>query len=98
MKQANNNEIDLLLQSLARGPHGESPLDTPTVSRREGETFSDHLDADELNSFGEGVVPAAARTRYVAHLADCGNCRAIVIDLARASGVSVRSETVEQQT
>jgi len=97
MKQANNNEIDLLLQSLARGAHGESPLDTPTVSRREGETFSDHLDADELNSFAEGVVPAAARTRYVAHLADCGSCRAVVIDLARDSGATARSENLERQ-
>jgi hypothetical protein len=98
MKQANNNEIDLLLRSLARGAHSESQLDMPTVSGRQGGTFSDHLDADELNSFAEGVVPAPARTRYIAHLADCGSCRAIVIDLARASGVSVRSETVEQHT
>jgi hypothetical protein len=71
-------------------------LDIPTS--REGEAFSDHLDADELNSFAEGVVPAPARARYVAHLADCGSCRAIVIDLTRASGALARSEKLEQET
>jgi hypothetical protein len=98
MKQANNNEIDLLLRSLARGEQGEAPLNVPSVFRREEAAFSDHLDADELNSFAEGVAPAPARTRYVAHLADCGSCRAIVIDLTRGSGVTARSENLERQT
>lgn len=98
MKQANNNEIDLLLRSLARGEHGDSPLDIPRVSRREEAAFSDHLDADELNSFAEGVVPAPARTRYIEHLADCGSCRAMVIDLTRASGATTRYENLERQT
>jgi hypothetical protein len=98
MKQANNNEIDLLLRSLARAAKGDSPSDTRGVSRREEGAFSDHLDADELNSFAEGVVPAPARTRYIAHLADCGSCRAIVVDLTRASGATARSENLERQT
>lgn len=97
MKQEKNNEIDLLLQSLARGKHGE-PLGMGMVSGRVGEPQSDHLDTDELSSFAEGVLPAPARVRYVAHLADCGSCRASVISLMRASGATARSETLEPQT
>ncbi len=98
MKQDKNNEIDLLLRSLARGERRESPLDMGKVSAREDGVLSDHLDADELNSFAEGVVPAPARARYMAHLADCGSCRGSVINLAQASGAAARSETFEQQT
>jgi hypothetical protein len=98
MKQANNNEIDLLLRSLAKAAKGDSPSDTRGMSLREEGAFSDHLDADELNSFAEGVVPAPARTRYIAHLADCGSCRAIVVDLTRASGATARSENLDRQT
>lgn len=98
MKQDKNNEIDLLLRSLASGERRESPLDMGKVSAREGGVLSDHLDADELNSFAEGVAPAPARARYIAHLADCESCRGSVINLTQASGVVARSETLEQQT
>ena len=47
---------------------------------------TDHLDADELNAFAEGALPAAARSRYVSHLADCDDCRRAVTELAAASG------------
>ena len=40
------------------------------------EPLSPHLDADELNSYAEGMVPAPARVRYTEHLADCDLCRA----------------------
>jgi len=95
MKQDKNNEMDLLLRSLAR--RGRSSL-VPGMSMREGGHFSDHLDADELNSFAEGVVPAPARERYISHLADCESCRSAVINLTQASGAVARSETLEQQT
>ena len=98
MKQDKNNEIDLLLRSLARGERRESPLDMGKLSAREDGVLSDHLDADELNSFAEGVVPAPARARYIAHLADCESCRGFVINLTQASGAAARSETLEQQT
>lgn len=98
MNQDTNNEIDLLLRSLARGERRESPLDMGQVSTREDGVLSDHLDADELNSFAEGVVPAPARARYMAHLADCESCRGSVINLTQASGAAARSETLEQQT
>lgn len=47
-----------------------------------------HLDADELSAFAENALPAATRTRYVAHLADCASCRKIVIDIAGAANVA----------
>jgi hypothetical protein len=95
MKQDKNNEMDLLLQSLAR--RGRSSL-VPGMSTREGGDFSDHLDADELSSFAEGVVPAPARSRYILHLVDCESCRGAVINLTQASGAAARSETLGQQT
>lgn len=95
MKQDKNNEMDFLLRSLAR--RDRSSL-VPGMSTREGGNFSDHLDADELNSFAEGVVPAPARARYISHLADCESCRGAVINLTQASGAAARSETLEQQT
>jgi len=96
MKQANNNEVDLLLRSLAmrRGESGSrGEIDLGDANG----TFSDHLDADELNSYAEGVVPALARTRFVEHLADCEACRSIVIDLSRAAGAAGRFEVPQQQ-
>ena len=73
MKPANHNEIDVLLRALARRDAGivSASLDT------------EHLDADELNSFAEGMVTERAHARYSAHLADCPSCRAIVVNLAK---------------
>lgn len=77
MKRANPNEIDILLRSLARRDGGvvSAPLDT-----------AEHLDADELNAFAEGMVTERTRVRYSAHLAECANCRAIVVNLAQSAG------------
>ena len=91
MKQAKNNEVDLLLRSLAKG-RDESPLASGSASGGGNGAFSDHLDADELNSYAEGVVPAPARARYTEHLADCASCRRIVIGLTQSAGVSARHE------
>lgn len=96
MKQANNNEMDLLLRSLAKG-RDESALRQGSASAGGNGAFPDHLDADELNSFAEGVVPAAARARYTEHLADCEACRRIVIDLSQAAGAVNRHEVPSQQ-
>jgi len=97
MKQANNNEVDLLLRSLAKG-RDESTWRSGSASAGGNGAFPDHLDADELNSYAEGVVPAAARARYTEHLADCEACRRIVIDLSQAAGVANRFEVPRQQT
>jgi hypothetical protein len=56
---------------------------------RSGAT-AEHLDADELNAFAEGVAPAAARSRYVSHLAECGDCRGLATQLSIAAGATAR--------
>ena len=53
---------------------------------------TEHLDADELNAFAEGSLPAAARSRYVSHLADCDDCRKVASQLAITSGALVAAE------
>jgi hypothetical protein len=96
MKQTNHNEVDLLLRRLARGREtaaGQSSLDGRDI---EG-ISSAHLDADELNSYAEGVAPAIARARYTEHLADCAVCRGIVVGLSQAAGVANRLEVPEQK-
>ena len=80
MKRETNNEMDLLLRRLAR-------RDDATVSN------ADHLDADELNGYAENVLPAAARARYTAHLAECSRCRELVVQLSASAGVVVAAES-----
>jgi hypothetical protein len=94
MKQTNNNEVDLLLRSLAGG-RGGSALQDESWSGDGNRASSDHLDADELNSYAEGVAPAAARARYTEHLADCDACRGIVVGLTQAAGAVTRVEVPE---
>ena len=94
MKQPDNNEIELLLRSLAKHKRiGSAAHDTMN------EAFADevHLDADELNSYAEGVLPAPARARYTAHLADCEKCRGIVTNLTLKTGAIDRQKEIEQQ-
>jgi hypothetical protein len=90
MKLEFDKEIDALLRrntrTAERGSAREdegSPSSSPTGA---------HLDADELNAFAENALPASARTLYVAHLADCDECRGAVAGLAGASNVSIKSE------
>ncbi len=86
MREANNNEVDLLLRSLANHPRTAAEQ----MGSGDGKVAaSNHLDADELNSYAEGMVPAAARARYTEHLADCDSCRGIVVSLSQAAGVAV---------
>lgn len=95
MKQANNNEVDLLLRALARqrssaaGQSGSDGGYAESIS-------SDHLDVDELNSYAEGLAPAPARARYTEHLAECAACRSIVVGLTQAAGIANRLEAPEQ--
>ncbi len=85
MNEANKNEVDLLLRSFARG-------------QGEGGSASAHLDADELNSYAEGLVPAAARVRYTEHLADCPSCRGIVVGLTQAAGAVIHREAASESS
>src|SRR5882724_593769 len=84
MKDAEKNEIDILLRNLSKSKRMES---TSRDGREAGE--GKHLDADELSSFAESRLPAPTRSLYAAHLADCDRCRRIVSQLALAAGVSV---------
>jgi hypothetical protein len=95
MKEADNNQVDLLLRSLA-GRRGNVSIPGEVASGGEQQVASDHLDADELNSYAEGVAPEASRARYTQHLADCDSCRGIVVGLTQASGAANRYELPEQ--
>ena len=68
----NDAQIDLLLKRHAQ----HAPRDR----------VSEHLDADELNAFAEGAVPATTRARFVSHLANCDDCRELATQLVVASG------------
>src|SRR6185436_8718882 len=96
MNGANQNEIDLMLRTLARAE--KNPPQSRMSSRGDGAAPSDHLDADELNSYAEGLVPAPARVRYTEHLAECAVCRGIVVDLTQAAGASTRHEAPESRS
>jgi hypothetical protein len=79
MKPANQNEMDVLLRSLARRDGGVLSGQLSAES---------HLDADELNAFAEGAVTERVRSRYSAHLAECANCRSLVVTLTQSAGLS----------
>ncbi|MCM3904577.1 MAG: hypothetical protein ND866_23010 [Pyrinomonadaceae bacterium] len=90
MKQTENNEMDLLLRGLARrqGAISAAPEDESAM----------HLDADELNSYAEQALPAAARARYTTHLADCASCRKIISELVSAAGTNITERSVSPKT
>ena len=84
MKKEPNNEMDLMLRRL-----GQS-LSQPATQSENGDGASIpevHLDADELNAYAENALPASARVRYTAHLADCVRCRRIVSQLSQSAGL-----------
>lgn len=90
MKQTENDEMDLLLRGLARREGSRS------VALEDHSAM--HLDADELNSYAEQALPAAARARYTSHLAECASCRKIVSELTSASGANISEHSVSQKT
>jgi hypothetical protein len=81
MKQETKNEMDVLLRRLGRRDDAVLP-------------DAGHLDADELSAYAENVLPAAARARYTAHLAECSRCRELVVQLSASAGVVVATESV----
>lgn len=81
MRQETNNEMDILLRRLAR--------------QQETSASTDHLDADELSSYAENVLPPAARARYTEHLAECSRCRDLVVQLSSSAGVVVAQQTAK---
>ncbi|MEK6278754.1 MAG: hypothetical protein AABN95_00210 [Acidobacteriota bacterium] len=98
MKKADNNEMDLVLRSLAKSRRDESALGFGSaVGDYRGE-MAEHLDADELITFAEGLVPELARARFTEHLADCASCRGTVVSLAQASGIASPSLTAKNES
>ncbi len=97
MKEANNNAIELLLRSLARGSRDAPRVgtDSPRIAG-DSVMASDHLDADELSLYAEGMLAPPARLRYTEHLADCQRCRTLVVGLAQSAGRTVEQETKKQ--
>jgi len=73
MSQETNNEIDLLLRRMGRHHDGD---------------LGQHLDVDELSSYAQNALPAAARARYTQHLADCSTCRKLVTELSLSLGAT----------
>jgi hypothetical protein len=88
MKQETNNEIDLLLRRLSRRQGASLP-------DAESHSGIDHLDADELSSYAENALPAAARVRYTEHLAECSKCRELVVQLSSSVGFA-RAEEISR--
>lgn len=86
MREGFDKEIDSLLRRTARASTG-------VRGNGAGESKSDsHLDADELAAFAEGALPEAARLNAVSHLADCGECRSLAVNLTSAAGVETELE------
>jgi hypothetical protein len=88
MKEGFDKEIDSLLRRRARGT--AAVREHVDGARARGAVT--HLDADELGAFAEGALPVAARVAAATHLADCDECRGVVVGLARVSGVTAESK------
>src|SRR6476660_2103350 len=93
MKTTNENEMDLLLRALGRDASARSATGSLQQSSHE---LGEHLDADELNCYAEGIVTGAERLRYTKHLADCDRCRSIVAGLVPA--MAQQREVVKLET
>ena len=93
MRPEFDSEIDSVLRGHARrGGASSAAWGGLRTSLSNEAPSGSHLDADEIAAFGEGALPAAARARYAAHLADCDDCRRSVTQVALAAGVPDRTE------
>jgi hypothetical protein len=88
MRRERNNEIDLLLQRMARSDN--------TASDSEARTSNRHLDTDELSSYAQKALPAAARARYTEHLTECATCRKLVTELSLSLGAAAVAAPFER--
>lgn len=69
-------KFDKEIDALIRGKSGEAILSADMNS------VSPHLDADAFNAFTENLLMPELRASYIKHLADCGQCRGILANLA----------------
>src|SRR5689334_11852923 len=84
MSKETNNEIDLLLRRMGRR---DNSIALNTVTSGDDR----HLDTDELSSYAQNALPAAARARYTEHLAECLTCRRLVTELSLSLGAATAS-------
>jgi len=97
MKQDFNDSVDSMLRDYARRVNArESSVRANRVPERLAfdRNNMEHLDADEIAAFAENALPAAARARTVAHLADCDGCRQSVVALASAENIASESAKI----
>src|SRR5205085_10477110 len=87
MSKQTNNEIDVLLRRLARSESSFVPA-----------PHGDHLDPDELSAYAQNALPAAARLRYTAHVADCAVCRKLAVELTLSLGASTATAREPSQS
>ncbi|MCA1613721.1 MAG: hypothetical protein LC800_06140 [Acidobacteria bacterium] len=100
MRPEFDSQLDSLLREHARRggltpPGGDAPAARDARGGEREFASAAHLDADELGAFAENALPASARARHTAHLADCGDCRRLVSQIALASGVAEEIERRE---
>ena len=102
MRPEFDRQFDSLLREHARraasaGREGgaRAPVRDGRSTERDVTAAAAHLDADELSAFAENALPASARARHTAHLAECGDCRRLVSQIALASGVADEIERRE---
>lgn len=90
MQSEFDKEIDSLLREGAR--RGRAVVYAEDGEGVRSTSSGAHLDTDERNAYAENSLPAAARTHYAAHLADCDDCRRSVTQLALAAGTPAQLE------
>lgn len=56
-----------------------------------------HLDADSISAFAENALPDTTRALFAAHLADCSDCRQILINFATIQEAE-ESDIIETKT
>jgi hypothetical protein len=86
MTNEHDKEIDSLLRRLAK-------TDAAYVSES---SSGAHIDADELSVFAENSLPERARTRVIAHIADCGRCRTIASNLISLNSAAAKAASTPE--
>lgn len=102
MNHDSDTEMDLLLQRHARRRNALGMAgavdDNASAKMNAVQGSAKHMDADELSAYAEGALPERTRSRYAAHLADCGACRGIVTRLVISSSVEAEESGQVAQT
>ena len=65
------------------------------MSNGDASIVGEHLDADELSSYAENALPAAARAHYTEHLAECAGCRELIVQLSSSIGVVAAEQSAK---